>query len=185
MGNRLGSIRGPYKRTREQHDLVASIVKDPPENCVEWPYSCTTLGYGDIEVYRLGNQYGPAQFHPKATRHRMNVHRYALICSDPSVDFSKMVACHNVNPNCVSKKCFNPRHLRWGTVSENGKDHIYDTGTLRGESNPRSKLTAEQVVSIFLDPRHQIEVAQHYGISQAHVSSIKLRQVWKHVLRDL
>jgi group I intron endonuclease len=51
----------------------------------------------------------------------------------------------------------------------------------RGERAHNAKLNANDIRAIRADTRKQKEIATDYGINQARVSAIKLRQSWKHV----
>ena len=51
----------------------------------------------------------------------------------------------------------------------------------RGEGHGNAKLTAEQVLEIYSDPRRQVDIAKDYGIKQANVSAIKTGRAWTHV----
>jgi len=50
-----------------------------------------------------------------------------------------------------------------------------------GENNGHSKLTANQIVSIRKARGKQRDIAKKFGISQASVNHIKLRNRWKHI----
>src|SRR5690242_6870294 len=53
----------------------------------------------------------------------------------------------------------------------------------RGSDNWRAKLTAEQVIDIYLlarSKRHlQREIAEEFGVTQSHVSLIEHRRRWR------
>jgi len=66
-------------------------------------------------------------------------------------------------------------NLEWTTQKENMR-HAVDTGLLiakRGIESPLTKLTAEQINSVFHDGRKQHEIAKDLNISRVLVSDIK------------
>jgi hypothetical protein len=67
-------------------------------------------------------------------------------------------------------------NLAWGTREENEADKERHGTKLYGTAVYGAKLTDEQVQSIRMDPRRQIDIAREYGIGQQHVSKIKLGQ---------
>lgn len=82
--------------------------------------------------------------------------------------------CHS----CDNPSCCNPDHLFLGTHEDNMKDR--DTKgrnrVLRGEENPMSKLTSEQVAEIrkaFKEGRMtRTDLIQRYGVSRPHLNRI-------------
>jgi len=92
----------------------------------------------------------------------------------PAVD---MVAAHR----CRSRACVNPGHLRWATALENNDDKAADGTHPKGELNPHAKLTEQQAVAIFLDPRPAKLLAAEYGCRVPAIRKIKRRENWAHV----
>lgn len=107
-----------------------------------------------------------------------------------------MCACHK----CDNPSCVNPEHLFVGTYSENMNDakakgrlgqqrypDKYKSGTppvMKGEENPSSKLTKDQVLEIrekYSVGAKQIPLAQEYGVTQALVSLIIRRKLWSDI----
>lgn len=145
-----------------------------PDECWEWT-SYRVDGYGR---FWLGCS---------MLAHRVS---WILTHSDPG-DICVLHRCDN--PPCV-----NPTHLFLGTRQDNNRDKIekgrdwHPTGTQhwmrnqpekinRGEQCPQSKVTEDDVRAIRKDQRLQRIIAWEYGISQAVVSKIQLRQSWIHV----
>lgn len=78
--------------------------------------------------------------------------------------------------SCDNPNCINPKHLRWGTISDNMRD-AYARGRHRLTG---AKLTEDQVRAIRYEERGKLEdIARKYGISDANVSCIKRGQTWK------
>jgi hypothetical protein len=72
-------------------------------------------------------------------------------------------------------------NLKWGTHLENEADKQSHGTTARGIRNGNSKLTEEQVRYILSSPKTQKEVAREIGCSQAWVSLVRRREVWRHI----
>jgi hypothetical protein len=103
---------------------------------------------------------------------------------------------------CDNRACVNPAHLFLGTHEDNMRDmvakgrsasgdrstaRLYLEKQLRGESHPRSKLTAEQVRSIRSLASSGVmftDIAVLFGVSRSTVSSIHRRISWKSIGGD-
>lgn len=75
-------------------------------------------------------------------------------------------------------------NLCWGTVQENSDDKYRDGTMARGERQGNAKLIAVDILAIRrrrADGEPEQDLADAFGISQAHVSRIVLRQSWAHV----
>jgi hypothetical protein len=77
-------------------------------------------------------------------------------------------------------------NLRWGTPSENVRDAFrhgtaYIPGGAKGEENPTSKLTVQQVLEIRASNMSQRSLARHYGVSRGAIQWILTRRSWKHI----
>lgn len=75
-------------------------------------------------------------------------------------------------------------NLAWGTKLENAADRERHGNTLRGERNPRAKLTEPKVRSILKARGLHREIAAKYQIHKSLVSLIKTRKVWPHLTRS-
>jgi hypothetical protein len=72
-------------------------------------------------------------------------------------------------------------NLVWGTRSENSKDKFRHGTHIRGEKNPSSKLTAEDVIKIRLLHKQghtNVEIAKLFGLEKSHVSDIVTGKAW-------
>jgi len=76
---------------------------------------------------------------------------------------------------CLNNRCVNPKHLYLNRSPE------WRFGS--GASNPRSKLTDEDVKQIRIEYREDNarELMERFGITRTHLSSITNRRSWKHV----
>lgn len=135
-----------------------------PSGCVHWTGSNDNKGYG----------------HLRTNRKLIKAHRYAYMRVYGAIPAGKVILHKCDNPACV-----NVEHLMLGTQLENVRDMDLKRRRVnnqpKGEAKPNAKVTPEIVRAIRSDPRRQVDIAAHYGISQAVVSKIKLQQTWRHV----
>lgn len=149
---------------------------DKSGECWTWTGAKEVAGYG--KLYAGRNERGVSQFR-KA--HRLSW-ELANGCPVPEG--------RQVLHSCDNPPCVNPAHLRVGTSGDNaadradrkrGKEHRQ-----RGESNDNAKLTEQQVRQVIAElqripRRSQSDIGRQFGIKQAQVSRIMLRQTWTHL----
>jgi hypothetical protein len=82
---------------------------------------------------------------------------------------------------CDNRICCNPRHLFLGTYIANVADRDAKGRQARGERGGTAKLTRQQIREIRASRTRQIDIAEAFNITQAHVSTIKRRKAWRHV----
>lgn len=135
------------------------------DNCWEWQGSPDSDGYGILSV---------ACWPVKAHRFSYFIH-YG--------DAAGLCVCHR----CDNRKCVRPDHLFLGTNADNIHD-MESKGRgvrLHGEKSLFAKLNEEQVREIRAMccdlTISQPVIAKRFGISQALVSVIKNRKVWKNL----
>ncbi len=94
-----------------------------------------------------------------ASRRRFYAHRFA----------------YEDNPPCV-----NPAHLFLGTVADNNQDRARKgrSSRLRGEKNPRAKLTWEQARLIRESNETCLVLSARFGVSRMIVSRIRRGLAW-------
>lgn len=139
--------------------------------------------------------------------HTVRATRYAAIIAGMPITNALIVMHICDNPTCV-----NPSHLRLGTHKDNSDDkirkqrhahgnthgsrtmphrrpfgetngrHTNPEATARGERHGSAKLTTEDIVAIRNSPMSTRELGRIYGVSAMHVSDIKRRKKWAHVL---
>lgn len=88
-----------------------------------------------------------------------------------------LCVCHK----CDNMACVNPLHLFIGTAADNMADKTRKGRQTKGSQNPIAKLNEWQIPIIRLDARTQDEIAKEYGVSQALISDIKKKAIWRHV----
>ena len=77
-----------------------------------------------------------------------------------------------------------PGELSWGTGQENSDDKYRDGTMACGERQGNARLRAADIIAIRTQAaagRKQVRLAQEYGVSQAHISRIVLRESWAHI----
>lgn len=78
---------------------------------------------------------------------------------------------------CNNPSCINIDHLKAGTQKDNMR-HMAMSG-----NQMQQKLTPEQALIIFKDPRKQKEIAEEYGLHKTTISAIKRGKIWGHYLK--
>jgi hypothetical protein len=90
---------------------------------------------------------------------------------------------------CDNPACVNPLHLRRGSQADNLDDmRRKSRGSLppamRGERNPKSRLTEADVRHIFALKREGLSnrtIAKRMGVSKTTINYILQRKIWKHI----
>jgi len=148
--------------------IIYSVTISDFEKCWEWKRFINKDGYGTFTLNKKSRL----------------VHRVMYFLFHGEFD-NNLSVCHKWdNPKCV-----NPNHLFLGTRSDNMKD-CFNKGrsnikvvSFKGETNPMSKITRFQAMKIRKMAQSgevtQRTIADYFGISQAHVSLIKLGKLWK------
>ncbi len=119
----------------------------------------------------------------RKTKVKMPVHQLVLMAYIGPKPFTEAVTRH-LNGNCFDNHVNN---LKWGTVKENVQDSLRHgtAACLRyGELHSCSKLREDDVLAIraaVLSGAKQIDIAKQYGITQRHVSDIKLGRTWRYL----
>ena len=133
--------------------------KDVNYCCWEWTAHTNNDGYGHFSI----NDY------PNTPRRS---HRIIQFLTDLNFDLdSELLVCHSCdNPGCV-----NPNHLWLGSNQDNMTDKSIKKrcNSVTGINHGGAKLTDEQVLAIFNDPRTQGVIAKDYNVCQDTISFIK------------
>lgn len=140
------------------------VLPHDGEECIFWPFS-KAKGYG--QVYKDGKL--------------QLVSRIVCEAENGPPPTPKHQAAHSCGKGHLA--CCNRKHLSWKTPAENSADKIVHGTQTYGESSPTSKLSEEQVKTIFslrgIEKHRQI--SKRFGISMSHVSYIQRGLSWKHI----
>lgn len=122
------------------------------EECLIWPFSRDQYGYG------------------KSRRMCEEAHG-----APPSKDHHAAHSCGQGHNGCV-----HPKHLRWATRKENQQEMVDHGNSLRGEKNPSTSLSEDDVREIrrLCKGLPQALVASQFSVSQGAVSRIARRETW-------
>lgn len=145
--------------------LWAKIATGEPDVC--WPFTGgKNKGYGQIKklVNGVWVQYG--------------AHRAAYECV-----YGELARGLEVDHTCNNPACCNPKHLQAVSRSENMK-LIFKRGRGRfatgfGASNPRAKLTRQDVADILADPRSSRALAAVYGCDKATILRVRSGKTYR------
>lgn len=142
-----------------------------PSACWNWSGTTNGVGYGTVYAGR------------REGRSRMLLaHRVSFSLHHGTIPDGHVV-CHG----CDNPSCVNPAHLFAGTHADNTADMIRKgrmrTGRIRGEKQPRAKLTEADVRSIRAElGRASMKViASRYGVSTSLIGAIATGKNWAHV----
>lgn len=143
--------------TNQRFDSYVELI--PFSTCHYWIGTTTTKGYGKIKINKKS----------------VATHRYAYERAKGPIP-AGMFVLHS----CHTKTCVNPDHLRIGTHAENMQDMTDAGRQAKGIQNRGGirKLTEDDVMAIRTATGTQQTIADDYGISNQHVSSIMLGQRW-------
>lgn len=145
--------------------FLASIP-DEGEGCVTWPFAKNGVGYAQINTHA-----GRKLLVSRVVCER--VHGPA-----PSLVHVAAHACGQGHKGCVA-----PWHLSWKTPAQNTADAVEHGTLVRGERQPTSKLTENDVRVIvqLLGTKSQSAIARQFGVSQRAISKIATGATWAHV----
>lgn len=152
-------VARPAKTVPFIKELVRSSATD---ECVLWPFSRDSDGYP-----RMGVAGWPRLAHQGV----------CALAHGPRPEASQ---CRH---SCNTPPCVNPRHLSWSTAKENQSDRVANGTHTRREKNGRAVLSGAAARRIRRDyaasRMNQRELAERYGVSQAHISRIIKEQAWR------
>lgn len=136
----------------ECREWLEKHVRHTKEDCLIWPYS------------RGSNGYGPSR----------------LMCEmahgePPTLDHQAAHSCGSGHLGCV-----NPSHLRWATRQENAAEMVEHGRSQRGEVNFNAMLAEDEVRSIrkLIGETSMRRIAQRYGVSPSTIADIAHGRTW-------
>lgn len=130
---------------------------DKSNDCWIWTASIDGGGYGD--------------FWP--TRKAIKAHRFSWQLHNGPIP-ERLFVCHT----CDVRACVNPSHLFLGTPQDNMTDMAKKGRSNRGEKNPKSTLTEEQVKIIRFEASILLELAERFDVTPRTVYSVVVGDTW-------
>jgi len=162
-GDNMRTGRPKEKLTLEEK-FWTFVNKKGINDCWNWKGNHFKQGYG--RMYHHSTKEGKA-------------HRLSYMINTGEIPEGALV-CHT----CNNKSCVNPKHLYVGTNDDNMRD-LANSGILKGEKNPASKLTVFEVLRIrriyAKRGKNTYELSKQYNVSQILISQIIRGVSWKHV----
>lgn len=134
-------------------------------DCLYWPFSKDNNGYGRIDHNGVGTR----------------AHRVMCQIVHGENPEHKPMALHHCGRG--GKGCVNPKHLYWGTSSDNAADALRHGTFVVGEAHHHHKLTSRDVAEIrrLSEKMLQADLAEIYGVTQSAISDVVNRKLWKHI----
>lgn len=142
--------------------LWKNISKQNGDGCWEWNGAKNINGYGILNIDQV----------PILT------HRLAWKSENGEIENGL-----HVLHKCNNPPCCRPSHLYLGKDKENARDRVLAGTTTKGEKNPGSKFTEQQILEIRKKGRTigGTELAKMYGVYPSAISKIINRRNWKHI----
>lgn len=150
----------------EVRAFVDGLLLTDTQECILWPYSVGSHGYGDFK---------------RDGKHSL-AHRWVCEQAHGPAPLSNMDAAHS----CGRDLCVNRKHLSWKSHADNCADKLLHGTQPQGESVHLAVLTETEAAKILATPKVRgsgIALAELYGVSQATVSMIRSDKTWKHLCR--
>lgn len=165
------SIATPKQRLLAQRKidngcwLWTGAVKKPTPKKPYLPYGYIHIGSRTDKTARL-----------------VTVHRLA---ASIWLDFDMSNSSIHVLHKCDNPRCFNPKHLFFGTSISNVADRHAKgrDAKMKGEDSPNAKLTEAEVRGIrsLRGKARHWEIAEKFGVSRSAITAILCRRAWKHI----
>lgn len=136
-----------------------------------WPW------LGQTKKARHGKRYGIVAGEGPRWK-TITAHRAAYELTRGAIP-AGMCVCHR----CDNPICVNPAHLFLGTHDDNMADMKAKGrhASTRGELNGRAKITADDVLAIYVDHRSTREIANQYGVHISNIRLIRRGLAWRHI----
>lgn len=158
-GDPLCKVISPGDVTRFVDEVVVGFAG---EECLRWPFSTNTSGYGQISVN--GRPIG--------------AHRHVCTIVHGPPPTSGHLATHSCGNGHLG--CVNPSHLSWKTHLGNMADMVSHGTSTRGERHHNCKLTEIKVREILsLNGKETLGVlAKKFGVRKETISKIQKGERW-------
>jgi hypothetical protein len=157
----LRKFKAIPKLNQSQVELIwNNVLKGAKDACWQWTGDIDCKGYGRMCL----------------DKSRYKAHRLVLATVGRRSDLQVRHLCNT--PSCV-----NPDHLEFGTYKEQYNDRRLAGTDNDGYKCVTSKLTEDNIKRIreLSGVQSQSCLASQFGVTQAHISSIVKRKVWKHI----
>lgn len=138
-----------------------------------------TVEQKELRPTMLNNGYLQVTLFKQGHRKKKSVHRIVA-----EAFMSKPADADRVLHNNDIKTDNRLLNLRWGNHKENMEDAIKNDRCPKGEENKWSKLTEQQVLEIYRDPRSQVDIARDYCVQRTAVQKIKSGESWSWLTKD-
>ncbi len=137
--------------------------RSTPDECWEWTGAISEDGYGRF-LFDGKNR---------------NAHRIAYILFIGPLANSAELVCHH----CDNRRCVNQFHLFKGSNKDNMRDCSLKgrRPDVKGEANPRSKLTVSDVIDILNSNESGLSLASKYRVGSTTIYDIRNRRNWRHI----
>lgn len=136
--------------------IMETIPGYQSDDCLLWPFSCCTPGYGIFMIDR---------------KNRLS-HRYVCEMTRGPAPGLGYHAAHS----CGNRRCVNPRHLSWKTQRDNQLDRR-SHGTNNKGSSKITQMQANQIRTL-KGIETAIETAARYGVTESNVRLIQSGRTW-------
>ena len=148
---------GPRAKLPLEVRFWAKVKRGKPAECWPWIGKSLSNGYG---IIGLGTR----------AQGKMVSNRVAWILTNGEIPSGLVIRhlCHN-------RLCCNPAHLMPGTLADN----VADMWKRKNGPKGNARLSKTQVRAIRQDPRSSRQLAPLYGVSDAHIRSIRQGRCWK------
>lgn len=151
---------GPRARAPLDVRLWKHVRRRGPNECWPWIGKSRIKGYGIIKL--------------DGTRAKTLAHRAAWMLANGAIPQSDNWHGTVIRHKCNNRLCCNPAHLEPGTQADNVAD-MWSANGPRGNA----KLSERDITAIRSDSRSSRQLAPLYGVSDAHIRSIRNRRCWK------
>lgn len=145
----------PFKAPQFGLGYIEEAIRNPRDECMLWPLAVDALGYGVV--------------HDPETR-AQRAHRAVCIRAHGPPLAPGMHARHR----CDNPRCYNPRHLEWGSAGDNIADSLKRGRRKTGENHPNAKLSNQDIIDIRLSNERPYTLAAKYGVSYRAIRYIKV-----------